>query len=153
GYGDSPRGKKIIDAFRTWSESNAPNPQFVEGQEAGPVVRFMREIPKDKKVTPAEWQRLLTGVDTDLVLLGEVRKVQYNDPKTIGMYKGTIEGDYLLINAQTGKVAYASAKFSCEYPKLTELDTPMPEFGSNPDDIERGLIREFGSRIGKDLYG
>jgi hypothetical protein len=55
--------------------------------------------------------------------------------------------------ATTGRPVYESTEYTLEYPRLTELDSPIPEFGSNAKSIEKGLLRTFGEQIGKDLFG
>ena len=151
GYGESPLGQKIVDAFRTWSESNA-DPYFSDEADQDSVVKALREWTKSK-ITTTDWKQLCGGTDADLVLIGEIKEMELRDPKTIGMFKGTIKGKYTLIDARTGLPAYKSPDYSLEYPKGTELDSPIPDISAKPKDIERGLIREFGERIGKDLYG
>ena len=150
--GESPRGQKVVDAFRSWTEKEW-SPQIVEGNEVLTVVRTLREWPTEKKQTSKDWKKILAGIDADLVLTGEILDIRDHDPKTIGIYKGTIRGRYSVIDAHSGKTAYASPEFSCEWPKDTELDPPIADLGNKPDDIERNLLREFGERIGKDLYG
>jgi hypothetical protein len=151
GYGESPRGSRVLEEFRNYTEKTFIL-NLCEGKDAQNLLRSLQEWPKEK-VTASDWRKLLAGVDTDLVLIGTIRDIQYQDPKTVGMWKGTIKGNYSLINAKTGGVAYKSTELALEYPKMTELDLPIPEFGAKQDDIERGLLKEFGERIGRDLFG
>jgi hypothetical protein len=151
GYGESTRGKSVVDCFRNWAESNA-DPQFSDPRDTEIVVKSLREWTKPK-ITPVDWRQLLAGTDADLVLIGDIIELQLQDPKTIGMLQGTIRGKYSLIKASSGRPVYESTEFTREFPKLNELDAPIREFGARPQDIERGLIRIFGEQIGKDLYG
>ena len=151
GYGESPRGKKVLEEFRNYTEKTFVL-NLCEGKDAQNLLRTLQEWPKEK-VSTSDWRKLLAGVDTDFVLLGNILDIQYQDPKTVGMWKGTIRGNYSLINSKTGGVAYKSTELALEYPKLTELDLPIPEFGAKQEDIEKGLLKEFGERIGKDLFG
>jgi hypothetical protein len=151
GYGESNRGKWVVDGFKNWAESNA-DPQFSDPRDTETVVKSLREWTKPK-ITAVDWRQLLAGTDADLILIGDIIELQLQDPKTIGMMKGTIRGKYVLIKASSGRPVYESTEFTREFPKLTELDAPITEFGAKPQDIERGLIRVFGEQIGKDLYG
>jgi hypothetical protein len=151
GYGESNRGTWIVSAFRNWAESNA-DPQFSDPRDTESVVKSLREWTKPK-INAVDWRQLLNGTDADLVLIGDITELQLQDPKTIGILKGTIRGKYSLIKASSGRPVYESTEFTREFPKLDEMDAPIREFGAKPQDIEKGLVRIFGEQIGKDLYG
>jgi hypothetical protein len=150
GYGESLRGKGVVDAFRNWAEGNA-DPSFCEGRDAEGIVKALREWTKEK-ITAADWRNLATGTDADLILIGEIKELRLEDPSLIAMDKGRIRGKYTLINARTGRPEYESTEYVLEFPKQkTEMDLPM--YGAKKTTIERGLIRTFGEQIAKDLFG
>ena len=80
GFGESERGKRAVEALRNWTEKNA-SPDFADRQTTELVVRELREWPKET-LTPMDWKKLTIGIDTDLVLLGEIRQLRTTDPKS-----------------------------------------------------------------------
>lgn len=151
GFGESERGRRAVEAFRNWTEKNA-SPDFADRQTTEQVVRELREWPKDA-LTPMDWKKLTIGIDTDLVLLGEIRKLRTTDPKSVGFYKGEIVGGYFLIDTRTGREAYRSTEIKLEYPPPKNVDIPITQFGAEPEEIVQGLLKALGEKVGKDLYG
>jgi len=151
GFGESQRGFRAVEALRNWSEKNS-SPNFADRYTTEQVVRELREWPKEA-MTPGDWKKIVTGVDADLVLLGEIKELRTTDPKAIGFYKGQLLGRYSLIDARTGRETYRSTEVKVEYPPPRTVDIPMPQFGAPPEEIVQGLLKLFGEKVGKDLYG
>jgi hypothetical protein len=150
GYGESEKGKKIVQAFRSWTEKNFA-PRLTDSRTAEGVVRELLDWPREK-ITTRDWKGLLRGVETDLVLVGELRELRLRDPKTVGFFKGTATARYTLIDAVSGREAFAPTEVKVEYPAQKEIDNTLTEF-TDPQDIERGLISKLGEQIGKELFG
>jgi hypothetical protein len=148
GYGESPRGRRVIENFRHWTEKNF-EPRFADGEA---VVRALREWTKEK-ITSKDWQRLLMGIDADMVLLGDIVDLKLKDPRAIGFYKGSIVARYSLIDARTGRVAYPPTEVKQEWPPPKDLDVPFLELSTKPEEIETGLLRVVAEQVGKDLFG
>ncbi len=151
GFGESARGKKVIEYMRSWGERNG-TPVYTPARDADRVVRALTEWPAEE-VTPEDWERLLKGIDVDLVLLGEIQEFRLKDQQTVNFYKGTVTAQFWLIRASNGQEIYRSNEINLSYPKGTEMEPPLTDFGTKPEDVEKGLIRALGDRIGKDLYG
>ncbi len=151
GFGESSRGKKLIESLRSWADKNG-TPVYAPTRDADRVVRALTDWPSNE-VSPKDWERLLKGVEVDLVLLGEILEFRLKDPQSVNFYMGTVAAQFWLIRASSGQEVYRSTEIRLTYPKGTEMEPPMTDFGAKPEDIEKGLIRVLGDRIGKDLYG
>ena len=155
GYGESDRGVKVIEAFRNWAEKNC-DPRLSEPAATNAVIRSLREWTREGKPTFKDWKNLLAGLPghVDLILIGEIQEFRLRDPKSIGFFKGTVKAVYSLINSRTGREEYRSTPVSLEYPAPKgDIEVPMSEFGTKPEEIEKGLIHVLGQQIGKDLFG
>jgi len=151
GYGESNRGKKVVEAMRNYAERNF-DPNFTDASSSDLVLRELQEWSKEK-ITTRDWKNLMAGVDADLVLIGEIRELRNRDPRTIGIYKGTLEGGYTVIDARSGRALYSSTSIKVEYPPPKKIELPLTEFGSEGEDIEKGLLKHFGEKVGKELFG
>jgi len=151
GYDESDRGKQVVEALRRWAERETV-PAFADAQTTEAVVRELREWTKDG-ISRKDWRGLLRGVDTDLVLVGEIRELKPRDANAVGFFKGRANARYSLIDASTGEEAYRSTEVSVEYPRSTDFGIPLSEFDTKPQDIERGLLRALGEAVAKELYG
>lgn len=152
GYGESERGKRVVEAFKRWSERNS-EPIFADSRSTETVGRELREWTREA-ITPKDWQRLLRGIDTELVLLGEIKELTTRDPKTIGFNTGRIVGRYSVIHAATGREVYRSTDVEHIFPpRKDDLDMVVPEMGASEESVEENLLRLLGQQAAKDLYG
>ena len=151
GYGESERGRKVIDAFRNWTEKNF-EPRFTDPRSTEAVVRELREW-TGETFTALDWKQMLRGIDADLVLVGDILALETRDPTSIGFLKGRIEARYSVIRALSGREVYRSTPIRLEHPPPREMERLLSEFGTKPEEVERALLRLLGEKVGKDLYG
>lgn len=150
GYGESPQGKSVVTHFRRWVETETDG-ALATAVETEKVVRVLREKPKSQ-LTPKEWKAIATGVDADLVIVGEITKLE-QDSRMVNFVRGLLSASYSVIDTATGREVYQREGIDLEFPPARELQKPMDTFESSFADAEKSLLRQLGERIGKDLFG
>ncbi len=153
-YGESARGDAVRRAFLEWAESQAVG-IFLRGSAAEEIIRNVSQW-LEERIRPRDWQRLLAGVDVDLVLLGRITEFRHKQPNDINIYRGSAKMEYELIDAVTGQTVYETpGEREVFYPRRDEVDIPFMDLdvANNIRKIEVGLQRELGARLGKGLYG
>lgn len=152
-YGESARGIAVVRYFMNWAEKDAVG-RFAGGPGARRVVAAVRDWLQDE-IRASDWRKLLTGVDADLVLIGEITEFNLKQPSDVNIYRGSAKMEYRLIDAATGRTVDRT-------PSPREVSFPEPEManvvfdmdvGQTKRRIEEGLRRALGERLGKDLYG
>ncbi|MBI4587053.1 MAG: hypothetical protein HY717_23825 [Planctomycetes bacterium] len=152
-YGASPRGQGLAEAFRMWVENEWAS-NFDDSPEAAEAVRNLANWTGDKIITE-DWKRLLIEVEADALIIGEILEFKHKQPNDVNIFQGSAKMKYEVINCRTGKPLYRSPEREVKFPVQGETDVPISvfEYQNKPQEIELGLIRTLGERLGKDLYG
>jgi hypothetical protein len=152
-YGESERGRALVRHFRLWAEENGVG-RFVVGTDEERISRAVANW-LEPRIRPEDWRRILTGVDADVVLLGEIVEFRLRQPNDVNIFRGTAKMQYQLVAVRTGKTVYNTpTPRDVEYPEPGKVRAPFMEFDpDNAKKVEFGLAQALGALLGKDLYG
>ena len=152
-YGWSRRGQYVVRYFKNWVEDNWATDNLVMGEAAEPFIQKVSEW-NNKVLRAKDWRELSRGLDSDVLVIGEIADFRHKQPNDVNIYQGSAELRYHIIECATGKERYENTR-EVKFPVQGETDIPFSamDYHNNPKKIEKGLLKMLGERLGKDLYG
>jgi len=148
-YFESPEGALIAAQVGGYIRANKITPVRY-GRMLSPMARTLYSQHKDNP--RAAWEAIAAALDADLILVGEIEKLETGDPKQPNLSTGLLQYSVRLIDVTDeggGRVVWFKDHERIVYPegRAWDLGVDVPD-----DKLIRYLLLRAGERIGKAFH-
>jgi hypothetical protein len=140
-YFESPDGSELADRVLSQMRLHMPATRFAS-------ALGVREKLQGDKLSSATPEDLGKAAGADVVMVGVLKEMRTQEPKTTGILRGTCNADVSVYDAKTGK-EIAAWSVNIQYP---QLGAGIPTTDTTPEKVRDAVLKRAADFVAKKFY-
>ena len=151
-YGESRRGRRIIEGLEIWAANQDVDARFVSGERVVEAQKAIRDWTKPR-LGDSDWGRIGKSVGARFLVEGVIEEFALKNPRSVGFYDAKAVISYRVLDTEKSKVVHRRKGWRVGRDRGSEGQFKVDFEFDNPRDIELRLLALIGRRLGEELYG
>lgn len=151
-YGESRRGRAIVESLQIWADGQGVDARFVTGERVMEAQKTIRDWTKPR-LGDSDWGRLGKSVGARFVVEGIIEEFALRSPRSVGFFDAKAVISYRVLDTEKSKVVHQRKRWRVGRERGSEGQFKVDFEFDNPRKIELRLLALIGERLGEELYG
>ena len=151
-YGESRRGRAIVESFEIWANDQGVDARVVTGERVVEAQKAIRDWTKPR-LGDSDWGRIGKSVGARFVVEGIIEEFALRSPRSVGFFDAKAVISYRGLDTEKSKVVHQRKRWRVGRERGSEGQFKVDFEFDNPRKIELALLALIGERLGEELYG
>ncbi len=151
-YGESRRGRVVIESFEIWAAKPEFDARLVSGERVNEAQKAIRDWTKPR-LGDSDLGRIGKSVGARFVVEGVIEEFVLKSPRSVGFFDPKAVISYRVLDTEKLKVVHQRKRWHVGRDRGSEGQFKVDYEFDNPRKIEFTFLALIGQRLVEELYG